>query len=100
MDKIANYLMFDILPIVVQTDRKKRDVEDDEIHVYDSENNHHAIFKRSIKTTSEANNIIDYMIVDGNLILMGYLKYFVFLILILSLNKIENIQAQINNKIK
>ena len=57
--------MFDILPIVIQSDRKKRNVEK-EIHVYESENNHHAIFKRSIKAdNTETNDLIDYMIVDG-----------------------------------
>ena len=72
MSKIANDLMFDILPIVIQLDRKKRDVEE-EIHVYDSENNHHVIFKRSIKNNTEANNVIDYMSVDGKSILSVYL---------------------------
>ena len=57
--------MFDILPIVIQSDRRKRNVEK-EIHVYESENNHHAIFKRSIKAgNTEANDVIDYMVVDG-----------------------------------
>lgn len=74
MSKIANDLMFDILPIVIQSDRKKRNVEDEkETHVYDSENNHHVIFKRSIKNNTEANNVIDYMSVDGKSILSVYL---------------------------
>ena len=61
--------MFDILPIVIQSDRRKRNVEDEkEAHVYDSENNHHAIFKRSIKANTMTNDVIDYMIVDGTLL--------------------------------
>ena len=64
MNKIANDLMYDILPVVIQSDRRKRNV-DEETHIYDSDSNHHAIFKRSVKTSTEANDVIDYMVVDG-----------------------------------
>ena len=65
--------MFDILPIVIQSDRKKRNIEK-ETHVYDSENNHHAVFKRSLNTNTETNDVIDYMVVDGKFILSVFLK--------------------------
>ena len=85
MSKIANDLVFDILPIVIQSDRKKRNVEDEkEAHVYDSENNHHAVFKRSLNTNTETNDVIDYMVVDGKYIFSVFtLIYFLMFFLLL-----------------
>lgn len=65
MSKISNQHIFDILPIVIQPDRKKRDIEN-EPHLYDSENNHHAIYKREVKPINSGHDIIDYVIPDGN----------------------------------
>ena len=53
--------------MVVLSDRKKRDIEDNEPYVYDSENNHHAIFKREINEPSKTGDeFVDYVILDGN----------------------------------
>ena len=88
MSKIANDLMFDILPIVIQSDRKKRNVEDEkETHVYDSENNHHAVFKRSLNTNTETNDVIDYMVVDGKFILCFSEKFTLIYLFFLLLTK-------------
>lgn len=57
--------MFDILPIVIQSGRKKRDTEEDEPHVYDSENNHHVLIKRELKTKPAVDDVIDYAVLDG-----------------------------------
>ena len=53
--------------MVILSDRKKRDLEDNEPYLYDSENNHHAIFKREINTPSKTGDeFVDYVILDGN----------------------------------
>ena len=53
--------------MVVLSDRKKRDIEDNEPYVYDSDNNHHAIYKREInKPINSGDEFIDYVILDGN----------------------------------
>ena len=60
LSKITDDSTFEILPVVIQSDRKKRDTEN-ESHVYDSENNHHVIVKREIKSSKD---VIDYAILD------------------------------------
>ena len=50
--------------MVVLSDRKKRDLENNEPYVYDSDNNHHAIYKREINKPRD--DLIDYIIPDGN----------------------------------
>jgi hypothetical protein len=53
--------------MVVLSDRKKRDIENNEPYVYDSENNHHAIYKREInKPSNTGDEFIDSIIPDGN----------------------------------
>ena len=64
LSKITDDSTFDILPVVIQSDRKKRNTEN-ELHVYDSENNHHAIVKREIKSTTPFKDVIDYAVLDG-----------------------------------
>ena len=67
MSKISTKHIFDILPTVVLSDRKKRDIEDNEHHIYDSHNNHHVIFKREInKPSKTGDDFIDSIIPDGN----------------------------------
>ena len=63
LSKITDDSTFEILPIVIQSDRKKRDAEN-EPHVYDSENNHHVIAKREIKSSTPFKDVIDYAILD------------------------------------
>ena len=63
LSKISHDSTFEILPIVIQSDRKKRDAEN-EHHVYDSENNHHVIAKREIKSSTPFKDVIDYAILD------------------------------------
>ena len=53
--------------MVVLSDRKKRDIENNEPHVYDSDSNHHAIFKREInKPSKTGDDLFDSIIPDGN----------------------------------
>ena len=66
LSKITDDSTFDILPIVIQSDRKKRDAEN-ELHIYDSENNHHAIVKRSIESSLPYRNLVDYVALDSKL---------------------------------
>ena len=64
LSKITDDSTFDILPVVIRSAREKSDIED-KSHVYDSENNHHVILKRPIKSSSSFKDAIDYAILDG-----------------------------------
>ena len=55
MSKIASDLMFDILPIVIQSDRKKRNVEDEkEAHVNEYTTSSHEGNAIAAETTTTA----------------------------------------------
>lgn len=76
LSKITDDSTFDILPVVIRSARE----EGDKSHVYDSENNHHIIVKRPIKSSTSFKDAIDYAILDGKLDFIN--KLFLFFVFI------------------
>lgn len=79
LSKVTDDSTFDILPVVIRATREKTDIED-KSHVYDSENNHHVIVKRPIKSRNSFKDAIDYAILDGKLDFINKIFLFFFFI--------------------